>query len=146
MSFSCLFCQYLLIYPSFEALLPLGWIFWTLSPPCSSLKDQSRKTPALIGGDGSACHPKHHMEARDVLLGTMRRAVPAAERRDRTDEPIKTSPLTFVSIIPLVSQSGSVTGSSDVRLGMSSRPNQIKKKICFISKDLFLQDRKKDVD
>lgn len=39
------------------AYCPLSWISLTRWPPCSSLKSQSRKTPALICDDGSACHP-----------------------------------------------------------------------------------------
>lgn len=39
------------------ACCPLSWISLPHWPPCSSLKSQSRKTPALICYDGFARHP-----------------------------------------------------------------------------------------
>lgn len=100
---------------------PPSWISLTLWPRCRSLKSQSRKTPALIRYDGSACRPCSVRKTETHLLGGNKRShwrtlrthsgsCQQATWFGRCGAPlilcksaVQLAPLTFVSIIVLVS-------------------------------------------
>lgn len=98
------------------ACCPLSWISLTLWPPCSSLKSQSRKTPALICHDWSACHPDsiwrtetsclEEWEELFMLTKNTLQLLPSSKMIGQMlpcKSAVQLALLTFVSIIPLVS-------------------------------------------
>lgn len=101
------------------ACCPHGWISLPHWPPCRSLKGQSRKTPALIRYDGSACHPgsiwktetswraERSYSCSPKIHSSSCHQARWLDGYDALSLPYKSALqlalLTFVSIIPLVS-------------------------------------------